>query len=326
MKLRVGVVGLGTSWDSRFAPALRALSDRFEVRAVCEPVSHLAENAAQQFDAQSVHGYRVLSAREDIDAILLLSDQWYGGLPILAACDAGKALYCAAPLEMSAEEAARIKNRVEGAGIAFMAEFPCRQAPATLRLKELIATHLGHPQLVFCHHRHPADGKTSALHELIQMVDWCRYVVGRDPTSVIGTIHETGREDPAEDYEMMSLDFSGSGPSPTLAQLSCGSYISPAWKEAVSFRPPAGMQVACQRGMAFIDLPSTLIWFDKAGRHMESLDSERPVGEQLLLSFYRSVTSLVLNSSNLEDAFQAVAIVIQARVSHAEGRRIELEA
>ena len=38
MKLRVGVVGLGTAWEKRYRTALRALSDRYEVRAVCEPV------------------------------------------------------------------------------------------------------------------------------------------------------------------------------------------------------------------------------------------------------------------------------------------------
>ena len=39
-------------------------------------------------------------------------------------------------------------------------------------------------------------------------------------------------------------------------------------EEAISFRPPAELQVVCERGVAFLDLPSTLIWFDCAGRHM----------------------------------------------------------
>ncbi len=74
-----------------------------------------------------------------------------------------------------------------------------------------------------------------------------------------------------------------------------------AWHEAVSYRPPAALQVSCENGVAFIDLPSTLIWFDAAGRHMESLESERPVGEQLLTIFHRAVTSLVRKIGDLED-------------------------
>ena len=60
---------------------------------------------------------------------------------------AGKAVYCAAALDFDTEQARQIKQRVEASGVAFMAEFPRRQAPATLRLKELIATRLGSPRL-----------------------------------------------------------------------------------------------------------------------------------------------------------------------------------
>ncbi len=84
------------------------------------------------------------------------------------------------------------------------------------------------------------------------------------------------------------------------------------------------MQISCQRGIAFLDLPSTLVWFDEAGRHQESLESERPVGEQLLMQFYRAVTSLVLKTSDLEDACRALEIVEQAGKSYQAGRRIEL--
>src|SRR3990167_8387901 len=138
MKLRVGLVGLGDVWHVRHATALRALADRFEVRAVCDQVRHRAEQAAAEFHAEAVDGYHVLARREDIDAVLVLSPQWYGALPILAACEAGKAVYCAAGLDLSADEARNIKNRIEEAGIAFVAEFPRRQAAATLRLRELI--------------------------------------------------------------------------------------------------------------------------------------------------------------------------------------------
>ncbi len=133
MKLRIGLVGLGNTWEVRHRPALRALSDRFEVRAVCEPVAHRAEIVAREFEAHAVDGFRALAEREDIDAVMVLSGQWYGALPILAACDAGKAVYCAAALDFDTEQAGLIKRRVEASGVAFMAEFPRRQAPATRR-------------------------------------------------------------------------------------------------------------------------------------------------------------------------------------------------
>ena len=139
-------------------------------------------------------------------------------------------------------------------------------------------------------------------------------------------MYENRKASTQEDYQMMSLGFcDGDDPSVgPIAQISCGRYIPQRWQEAVSYRPLAALQVSCERGIAFVDLPSTLIWFDEAGRHQESLESERPVGEQLLTQFYRAVTSLVSKTCDLEDAYQALWITEQARRSHHEGRRIRL--
>jgi predicted dehydrogenase len=221
-----------------------------------------------------------------------------------------------------------------------MAEFPCRLAPATLRLKELIATRLGLPRLMFCNRRftsRPEDGRsfyTADMRQLIEMVDWCRDVVSSEATSVVGAAHASAplgcadRHEPApKDYLVMTLDFApqgdvGTGP---VAQIACGSYVAPQWHEAASFRRPADLQVVCQRGIAFLDLPHTLVWFDEAGQHSELLDHDRPVGEQLFLHFHRQVNSLVLKTSSLEDAYRALAIVNKAQESYAKGCRLELD-
>lgn len=336
MKLRVGLVGLGQAWERRHRPALRALSDRYEVKAICEQVALRARKAAPEFDAAAVDGFRALASRPDVDAILMLSPQWYGALPILAACDASKAVYCAAALDLDAATAELVKSRVEASGVAFMAEFPRRHSPATLRLKELIATHLGPVQLVFCHQRlvikRPCQGQCNGqassnpmVRELIELVDWCRFVVGRDPHSVVSVAHRAAHEQAGEDYRMLSLEFADNGDRPAIAQISCGQYLPEEWHEATSFRPPTGMQVRCLRGVAFVDLPSRLVWFDEAGRHQESLESERPVGEQLLASFHRAVTSLLRRTDDLEDAYQALQIIAAAKASSESGQRVSIE-
>jgi predicted dehydrogenase len=335
MKLRVGIVGLGSLWDTRYLPALRALADRFEVRGICEQVSHRAERAAAELGTTPVDGFRALAARDDIDAILFLADQWYGPTPILAACDFGKAVYSTISLPFDAAEAQLLRRRVEESGIAFMAELPRRHAPATVRIKELIATRLGQPRMLFCHRRVALSGQTasapprdrvSEARDLMELVDWCRYVAGVEPTSVVAVRHAETPGDETDDYQMMSLDFSSTGRpgDGVLAQISCGYYMPRCWEEAVGFRPPAALQVACENGIAFIDLPSSLVWFDTFGRHQESLESERPVGEQMLVQFHRKVTSLVRAVSGLDDALRALQIVQAAAESQSAGRRVGL--
>ena len=77
-------------------------------------------------------------------------------------------------------------------------------------------------------------------------------------------------------------------------------------------------------GTAFADLPSRLIWFNGAGQHTESLELDMPVGEQMLTHFHRSVTSLVRNRSDLENAYRAMSVVVAANESANFGKRIEL--
>jgi predicted dehydrogenase len=335
MKLRVGIVGLGTHWESRYLPALRTLADRFEVRGICEQVAHRAERAAVELSAVAVDGFRALAGRDDVDAILYLADQWYGPTPILAACEHGKAVYSAISFPYDATEAQLLRSRVEESGIAFMAELPRRHAPATVRIKELIATRLGPPRLLFCHRRVPLSAsagpapprdRASEARDLMELVDWCRYVAGCEPTSVVAVRHAESDAGDADDYQMMSLDFSQTGRvgEGVLAQVSCGYYMPKCWEEAVSFRPPPALQVVCENGIAFIDLPASLVWFDEVGRHQEALDSERPVGEQMLLQFHRKVTSLVRHLSGLDDTLRAMQIVQAAATSQAEGRRVPL--
>ncbi len=327
MKLRIGVVGVGPAWESRHLPALRALSDRYEVCAICDPVQHRAEFAARQFDASVHDGYRGLIGRDDIDGVLLLSANFYGATPIFAACEFGKAVYCAAAIELTGDEATDLRCQVEKSGIAFMAEFPCRLSPATLRLKELIATQLGPPHLLFCNRRRssPAGHEQShrCVRDLVELVDWCRYVVEEEPSSLLATSHQSSGK-ASHDYFSVSLDFSppgetGSGP---LAVIGCGDYVPESLKESLSYRRPADLKVVCERGIAFLDLPNTVAWFDDAGQHLEKLDHERPVGEHLLLHFHRAVESLLLKSSSLEDAHRAILIANQAKQSCLQGRRI----
>ena len=218
-----------------------------------------------------------------------------------------------------------------------MAEFPRRHAPATNRLKELLATRLGPPRLLFCHQRMPVESQLDRLRRgencplpwryMMELADWCRYLVDEDPESVLSAIHEQHDDKVDLYYQMVSLDFpySESLNCRPLAQLSLGHYIPAKWKDALSFRRPTSIQVVCENGMAFIDLPSNLVWFDDAGQHTESLEAERPLGEQMLDHFHRAVTSLIRKTSSLDDAYRAQRIVLSANESANSGKRVNIQ-
>lgn len=337
MKLRVGLVGLGDHWQARHRPALHALSDRFEVKAICCEIYKRSEQAAREFNAIPMDGFRAMVERDDIDAVLALSPDWVGPLPIVAACEAGKSVFCSAALDISTDQVDEVHQRVDRSGVAFMAELPKRYAPATIRLKELIATRLGPPRLMFCHERMPAEAQSNRLRRgeytplvwrhLMESIDWCSYLVGRPPKSVISSLHEEHTSNRDAFYQMLNLEFPPEADSeiPVMSQMSVGHYIPERWPDALGFRRPASIQICCERGVAFVDLPSTVIWFDDAGQHTESLESDSPVGEQMLRTFYRAVTSLIRRSSDLVDTYRAMRVVLAANESVRTGARQHLD-
>ncbi len=326
MKLRIGVIGQGRDWQSRYLPALRSMRDRFQVVGVYNSVSVLADAAARDLDAERFDSFRAVSENPSLDAVLVLEDDWYKLMPLLAACDYGKGVFCGAELNLDFGTANRIRDRIHSSGIAFMTEFPRRFAPATLRLKELIATRLGRPRLLFCHRRLACESKdfrnsksldARSQRELIELVDWCNYIVAAPPSWVQAIKHCAPQSPQSADYQILSLGFGvpESDPKAILAQISCGAYIPEVWHEAIAYRPPAAIQVCCEKGVAFVDLPSTLVWFDEAGRHQETLDTELPVGQQMLGQFHRAITALVRKANDLEDTCRALNILDLARKS-----------
>jgi predicted dehydrogenase len=326
MKLRIGLIGQGRDWQGRYLPALRAMRDRFQVVGTYNHVHVLAENCAREFDAIPYVSFREMLAKAELDGVLVLEDGWYGLVPLLSAAEAGKAIFCGAEIDLSSAQASDLRRRIQTSGVAFMTEFSRRFAPATIRLKELIATRLGQPKLLFCHRRLACESKelrncrtleSRSQRELVELIDWCHYIVGSPPTWVQSVAHAGSNGTTAKDYQVISLGFGTpeTESDAVLAQISCGAYIPEIWHEAIAYRPPAAVQVCCERGLAFVDLPSTLVWFDDAGRHQESLETELPVGQQMFSLFHRAITSLVRHSSDLEQTCAALRIFDQAKSS-----------
>ena len=55
----------------------------------------------------------------------------------------------------------------------------------------------------------PTAGRVPrAAASIVELVDWCRYVVDREASGVSGVMHPSNCKQGEEDYQMMSLDFS----------------------------------------------------------------------------------------------------------------------
>jgi len=329
VRLRVGVIGLGRLWEARHKPALARLRDRFRVTAVYDQVVRRAETEAAQLGCAAVEGLSALVDRPDVDVIHLLTPQWFGLHPIELACRARKPVYCALPLAVEPAGLAGLVGRIEASGIPFMPEFARRFYPATLRLRELLATTLGPPRLVVGHSRlfgydryglpGPATQMTPApllLDPGGYLLDWCCFLFGAEPVTLQGSggvvLPTPGDSSPSPaepDYESFSAEFPGGG----LAQVSFGRYHRESWGEATKFLPPPGFQVYAQRGAAWLEMPDRIQWSDASGTHEERLPLEPTVGDVLNDQFHRLVRGEPSLAPGLRDALAVARRVAELR-------------
>jgi predicted dehydrogenase len=326
------VIGLGRLWEARHKPALSKLRERFQVTAVYDQVSRRAELEAAQLGCAAVDGLTALVERPDVDLVYVLTPQWFGLHPIEIACRCRKPVYCALPLVGDLAELSALADLIEASGIAFMPEFARRFYPATLRLKELLATTLGPPRLVLGQNRlygfdrygQPGPATQIAPAPLLidpgsYLLDWCCFLFQSEPVALGangGSVLPASGDAP--DFESFTAEFDGGG----MAQVAFGRYHRAAWGDASRFLPPPGFQVYAERGAAWVEPPERIQWTDLNGSHEERLPLEPTVGEVLNDQFHRLVRGGQSLAPTVRDALSLARGVADLRRSQREGRRI----
>ena len=224
VRLGVGVIGLGRLWEARHKPAFARMGDRFRVAAVYDQVARRAATEASQVGCAASDGLMALIERPDVDAVYLLSPQWFGLHPLELAAGLGKPVYCAPTLAGSPDEVTALAAAIRQGGAPFMPELARRFYPATLRLRELLATTLGKPRLVLGQNRlfgvdrygEPGPSTLLAPAPLTLdpgafLLDWCRFISQDEPVG----LHAFGASVLEEnDFEGFAAEFAGGDAGP----------------------------------------------------------------------------------------------------------------
>jgi predicted dehydrogenase len=335
VRLRVGVIGLGRLWETRHKPALIRLRDRFQVTAVYDQVMRRAELEAGQLGCAAAEGLVALVERPDVDVVYVLTPQWFGLYPIEIAVAAKKPIYCALTLANETRELESLAAQVESSGVPFMPEFARRFYPATLRLRELLATKLGPPRLIlgqnrlFGFDRYGQPGPTTQMAPAplridpgSYLLDWCSFLFQAQTSAVqgfAGVVLPSACEGGAfSDFESFVVEYEGGG----MAQMAFGRYHRIPWGEASRFLPQTGFQVYAERGAAWLELPDRIQWSDADGTHDERLPLEPTVGDVLSDQFHRLVRGDQSLAPTIHDALAIAHRVADLSQSQLEGRKI----
>jgi predicted dehydrogenase len=228
-----------------------------------------------------------------------------------------------------------LAGSVESSGIAFMVEFARRFYPATLRLRELLATTLGNPRLIlgqnrlFGFDRYGQPGPTTQMAPAPLMIDpgsylldWCCSLFQAEPVAVQGfagvALPAAAERGAGPDFESFVAEFADGA----MAQIAFGRYHRDPWGEASRVLPQAGFQVYAERGAAWLELPERIQWSDAQGVHEERLPLEPTVGDVLNDQFHRLVRGDQSMAPTIRDALSVARRVGDLRRSQREGRMI----
>lgn len=141
-RFRVGIVGLqpGRSWAARaHVPALRALSDDFEIAGVANTSRTSAEAAAKACDLPRAYDdVAALVADPGIDIVAVTVKVPHHRQIVAAALNAGKHVYCEWPLGRTLAEAEEMAALSRNTGVLAVCGTQARVAPEIVHLRQLV--------------------------------------------------------------------------------------------------------------------------------------------------------------------------------------------
>ncbi len=136
-RLRVGVVGCGVIAQVMHLPHLRQLEDEYELAAVCDLSTSVAEACMHRFGA----GHAVSRWEDvvdmDLDVVLVLTSGSHAPVAI-AAAESGSNVFVEKPMCLSPAEGRAMIDAANRAGVRLMVGTMKRYDPAYRRLLELL--------------------------------------------------------------------------------------------------------------------------------------------------------------------------------------------
>lgn len=144
-EVRIGLIGCGfmgrthSNGYNRVSNFFPELEYKPVLRAVCSRNKEKATAFAEQWGYESVEtDWKVIIAREDIDAVDICTPNNMHAEIAIAAAKAGKMILCEKPLSLNLAEGKKMVEAIESAGVKNTVWYNYRRAPAVTLAKKLI--------------------------------------------------------------------------------------------------------------------------------------------------------------------------------------------
>ena len=190
--LRIGVIGVGRI-GRMHAELLARRVPGAAVAAVYDAHPDAARDVAERLGVPAADSAEEIMGAADVDAIAICSSTDTPADLLVAAAEAGKAVFCEKPVSLDLAEVDRALGAVEAAGVPFQIGFNRRFDPAHASVRDAVASGaVGAPHLVRITSRDPEPPPLAYVHVsggifldmTIHDFDMARFVTGSDVVEV----------------------------------------------------------------------------------------------------------------------------------------------
>ena len=326
----VGVAGIGPAWASSQRPALARLAARVRVAALHDAVPLRTAAAAAEVGAVPVGGLLAMARRRDVRAVLLGDPAWWGLAALDLLLTAEKPVLLAGPVDPGDDRLDALAARAASRGTVVTPDLSARFTPATLRLRELIATSLGPVHAVRLTAPLPESSplqdayrQPAAADRFAKLADWCANLL----PGGAGAVREvTATADPAAGPAIAELRLRGGDPVTGEAREGPGAHLTLAAAADLAGEAAAVKAVVrCERGTATLTGSDDLRYAVRGEpERAEDLSAERPGFEVLLTLFLRRAVGGLIPAPDLHDLGLAHALTRAAGEAARRGDPVEI--
>jgi predicted dehydrogenase len=136
-KVKVGVIGLGEVAQIIHLPILEALSDRYEIAALCDISPKLLKLMGERYRVERLYTDALaLTEQADLDAVFILNSDEYHAECAIAAVNNKKYVLIEKPMCLNQADADAIIQARDEAGVQVMVGYMRRFAPAFIQAVE----------------------------------------------------------------------------------------------------------------------------------------------------------------------------------------------
>lgn len=220
--VRLGIASFAHYHNYGFAAGALTLPG-VSISAVWDADAEVGAEAADRFDTAFEPDLDVLLARDDIDAVVIGSENVNHAWQTIAAANAGKHVLCEKPLAITVEDAQAMVDACAENGVKLQTAFPVRFVPSTIALREAVrAGTIGAPLSVIarnpgtCPHRWFVDsalsGGGAVMDHTVHVVDALRWIFDEEFTQVYAETATRIHDIPVDDTGLLMLTMSNGLP------------------------------------------------------------------------------------------------------------------